>query len=112
MPRTRATSLQRSSAASTDFPISPVGPVTATVNPACGPLPAAMCALYRTAALRTLEVVPGAPASTSIGHSISVFFDAAGKFFSDLAAVHWGALVLGLAFFGLNLTLRSRAFFH
>jgi uncharacterized protein (TIRG00374 family) len=26
--------------------------------------------------------------------------------------VHWGALVLGLAFFGFNLTLRSRAFFH
>jgi uncharacterized membrane protein YbhN (UPF0104 family) len=51
-------------------------------------------------------------ASTSIGQSLSAFFDAVGKFFSDLAAVHWGALVLGLAFFGLNLTLRSRAFFH
>jgi glycosyltransferase 2 family protein len=69
-------------------------------------------ALYRSAALRTLEVVPGALASTSIGHSLDVFFDAVGKFFSDLAAVHWGALVLGLAFFGLNLTIRSRAFFH
>jgi len=53
-----------------------------------------------------------APASTSIGHSLNVFFDAVGKFFSDLAAVHWGALLLGLVFFGLNLTLRSRAFFH
>ncbi len=52
------------------------------------------------------------PASTSIGHSVSSFLDAAGKFFSDLAAVHWAALVLGLAFFGLNLTLRSRAFFN
>jgi uncharacterized membrane protein YbhN (UPF0104 family) len=51
-------------------------------------------------------------ASTSIGHSLSSFFDAVGQFFSDLAAVHWGALLLGLAFFGLNLTLRSRAFFH
>lgn len=51
-------------------------------------------------------------ASTSIGHSISAFFDAVGQFFSDLAAVHWGALVLGLLFFALNLTLRSRAFFH
>ena len=51
-------------------------------------------------------------ASASIGHSVSSFFDAVGQFFSDLAAVHWGALVLGLAFFGLNLTLRSRAFFH
>ena len=38
--------------------------------------------------------------------------DAVGQFFSDLAAVHWLALLLGLLFFGLNLTLRSRAFFH
>ncbi len=38
--------------------------------------------------------------------------DAVGQFFSDLAAVHWGALLLGLLFFGLNLTLRSRAFFN
>jgi uncharacterized membrane protein YbhN (UPF0104 family) len=52
------------------------------------------------------------PASTSIGHSLNSFFEAAGQFFSDLAAVHWAALLLGLAFFGLNLTLRSRAFFH
>jgi uncharacterized protein (TIRG00374 family) len=51
-------------------------------------------------------------ASTSIGRSISSFFDAVGQFFSDLAAVHWPALLLGLLFFGLNLTLRSRAFFH
>jgi uncharacterized membrane protein YbhN (UPF0104 family) len=62
--------------------------------------------------LRTLEAVPALLASTSVGHSISLFFDAAGRFFSDLAAVHWPALALGLAFFGLNLTLRSRAFFH
>lgn len=51
-------------------------------------------------------------ASTSFAHSVSSFVEAAGQFFSDLAAVHWGALVLGLAFFGLNLTLRSRAFFN
>ncbi len=51
-------------------------------------------------------------ASTSIGHSLDAFFEAVGQFFSDLAAVHWGLLALGLAFFGLNLTLRSRAFFH
>jgi len=51
-------------------------------------------------------------ATTSIAHSFDSFLEAAGQFFSDLAAVHWGALVLGLAFFGLNLTLRSRAFFH
>ena len=35
-----------------------------------------------------------------------------GQFFTDLAAVHWPALLLGLMFFGLNLTIRSRAFFH
>jgi uncharacterized protein (TIRG00374 family) len=51
-------------------------------------------------------------AATSIGHSLDTFFDAVGKFFSDLAAVHWGLLLLGLLFFGLNLTLRSRAFFN
>jgi uncharacterized protein (TIRG00374 family) len=51
-------------------------------------------------------------ASASIGQSLSSFFDAVGQFFSDLAAVHWPALMLGLAFFGGNLTLRSRAFFH
>jgi uncharacterized protein (TIRG00374 family) len=51
-------------------------------------------------------------ASTSIADSLTTFFNAVGQFFDDLAAVHWGALVLGLAFFGLNLTLRSRAFFH
>jgi uncharacterized protein (TIRG00374 family) len=65
--------------------------------------------LYRT---RTLEHVPALPASTSIGDSITSFFNAVGQFFSDLAAVHWGLLLLGLLFFGLNLTLRSRAFFH
>jgi uncharacterized protein (TIRG00374 family) len=47
-----------------------------------------------------------------VGQSLSSFFHAVGQFFSDLAAVHWIALFVGLAFFGLNLTLRSRAFFH
>jgi uncharacterized protein (TIRG00374 family) len=51
-------------------------------------------------------------ASASIGQSLSSFFDAVGQFFGDLEAVHWGALLLGLLFFGLNLTLRSRAFFN
>jgi uncharacterized protein (TIRG00374 family) len=51
-------------------------------------------------------------ASASLGQSVTSFLDAVGQFFSDLAAVHWGALVLGLAFFGLNLTLRSRGFFN
>ena len=56
--------------------------------------------------------MPALPASTSIGDSITTFFNAVGQFFSDLAAVHWGVLLLGLLFFGLNLTLRSRGFFH
>jgi uncharacterized protein (TIRG00374 family) len=51
-------------------------------------------------------------ASASLGESLSSFFNAVGQFFSDLEAVHWWLLLLGLAFFGLNLTLRSRAFFH
>ncbi len=52
------------------------------------------------------------PASASVAQSLSSFFNAAGQFFSDLAAVHWPALLFGLLFFGLNLTLRSRAFFN
>jgi uncharacterized membrane protein YbhN (UPF0104 family) len=51
-------------------------------------------------------------ASASVGQSLNSFLNAVGQFFSDLAAVHWFALFLGLLFFGLNLTLRSRAFFN
>jgi uncharacterized membrane protein YbhN (UPF0104 family) len=51
-------------------------------------------------------------ASASVGKTISDFFDAVGKFFSDLTSLHWGALVLGLIFFTLNLTLRTRAFYN
>jgi uncharacterized membrane protein YbhN (UPF0104 family) len=54
----------------------------------------------------------GRLASSSLTRSFDSFTKAAGQFFSDLTAVHWGALALGLAFFGLNLSLRSRAFFH
>jgi uncharacterized membrane protein YbhN (UPF0104 family) len=56
--------------------------------------------------------VPLLTASTSIADSFNAFVEAAGQFFSDLAAVHWPALALGLLCFGLNLTLRSRAYFH
>jgi glycosyltransferase 2 family protein len=68
--------------------------------------------LYRTAGLRTLAAMPLPIWTSSFTHSLNAFFDAVGQFFSDLAAVHWGALALGMAFFGLNLTVRSRAFFH
>ena len=56
--------------------------------------------------------MPALTASTSLTKSLNTFFDAVGQFFSDLAAVHWPALLLGLIFFGANLTIRSRAFFH
>jgi uncharacterized protein (TIRG00374 family) len=56
--------------------------------------------------------VSGQLASSSIAHSLTVFFEAVSQFFSDLAAVHWWALLVGLLFFGLNLTLRSRAYFN
>jgi uncharacterized protein (TIRG00374 family) len=51
-------------------------------------------------------------ASASIGDTLTSFFNAVGQFFSDLAAVNWGLLLLGLVCFGLNLTLRSRAYFN
>ncbi len=44
--------------------------------------------------------------------SIGSFFDSVGEFFANLARVHWLTLVLGLTFFGIYLTLRSRAWFH
>jgi len=52
------------------------------------------------------------PASASLGHTLTAFFDAAGHFFANLAAVRWEPLILALAFFATNLTLRSRATFH
>jgi len=44
--------------------------------------------------------------------ALSDFFDAVDEFFSNLASVHWGPLLLGLLSFGIYLTLRSRAYFH
>jgi uncharacterized membrane protein YbhN (UPF0104 family) len=40
------------------------------------------------------------------------FFDAIGSFFGNLADLRWSSLVIGLACFGVYLTLRSRAYFH
>ncbi len=48
----------------------------------------------------------------SIGDSFSSFFDAVGDFASNLAAVNWLALVVGLAFFIAYLSVRARASFH
>jgi uncharacterized protein (TIRG00374 family) len=50
--------------------------------------------------------------ATTLAQSITSFFNAAGQFFSDLAAVHWPALAVGLLLFLANLTLRSRGFFN
>jgi uncharacterized membrane protein YbhN (UPF0104 family) len=51
-------------------------------------------------------------AGTGIFASIGSFFDAVGKFFSNLASVNWLTLLLGLASFGIYLALRSRAWFN
>jgi uncharacterized membrane protein YbhN (UPF0104 family) len=46
------------------------------------------------------------------GDSFRSFFDAIDRFFSSLAAVHLGSLLLALAFFFVYLSLRARASFH
>jgi uncharacterized membrane protein YbhN (UPF0104 family) len=46
------------------------------------------------------------------GDSFRSFFDAIDKFFSSLAAVHLGSLVIALAAFFVYLSLRARASFH
>jgi uncharacterized membrane protein YbhN (UPF0104 family) len=49
------------------------------------------------------------PAAAS---SFESFFDAVDQFFANLAAIEWGALVVGLLSFATYLTLRSRASFN
>jgi glycosyltransferase 2 family protein len=48
----------------------------------------------------------------SLGSSLDAFFDAAQTFFSNLAAVQWGALAFGLALHFLHVCCRSRAWFN
>jgi uncharacterized membrane protein YbhN (UPF0104 family) len=48
----------------------------------------------------------------SIGDSFTSFFNAVGDFVSNLAAVNWFALFVGLAFFVGYLSVRARASFH
>jgi uncharacterized membrane protein YbhN (UPF0104 family) len=43
---------------------------------------------------------------------VSAFFDAVGDFFSNLASIHWGALLIGLASFIVYLTIRARAYYN
>src|SRR5437763_12634786 len=48
----------------------------------------------------------------AVGDSFRTFFDRVDQFFSHLAAVQWGTLLLALLAFGVYLSLRSRASFH
>jgi uncharacterized membrane protein YbhN (UPF0104 family) len=48
----------------------------------------------------------------SLGDSFRAFFDAVGDFSSNIAAVNWLALLLGLAAFTIYMTLRARASFN
>src|SRR3954471_24951254 len=54
----------------------------------------------------------GAVITASLGSDITRFADAVGSFFSNLAEVRWGALVIALISFAIYLTLRARAFFN
>jgi uncharacterized membrane protein YbhN (UPF0104 family) len=48
----------------------------------------------------------------SLGSDISSFFSAVGDFFSSLADIKFGALLIALAAFAAYLSIRSRAAFH
>jgi uncharacterized membrane protein YbhN (UPF0104 family) len=50
--------------------------------------------------------------ASGLGDSFRSFFDAIDKFFSNLAAVNWGPLLLALLCYGTYLTVRSRASYH
>jgi uncharacterized protein (TIRG00374 family) len=52
-----------------------------------------------------------APAAT-LGESFRSFFDAVDQFFSNLAAVHWGQLLLALVLFTIYLSFRARVSFN
>jgi uncharacterized protein (TIRG00374 family) len=48
----------------------------------------------------------------ALGDDISKFFDAVGEFFASFGEIGLGSLLVGLACFGIYLTLRARAYFH
>jgi uncharacterized membrane protein YbhN (UPF0104 family) len=48
----------------------------------------------------------------SLGSSLDAFFNAAETFFSNLAAVHWGALAFALGLHFAHVCCRSRAWFN
>jgi uncharacterized membrane protein YbhN (UPF0104 family) len=47
-----------------------------------------------------------------LASSVSSFLDRVGEFFSSLAGINWGWLIVGLLLFGAYLTTRSRAYFN
>ena len=57
---------------------------------------------------RTLGSVPAA----TLGDDITNFFGAVGDFFERLAQIDLLSLLIGLVFFAVYLSLRSRAYFH
>jgi len=63
-------------------------------------------------ALAAAAVPAGADHSSSIGSTVNSLITAVGTFFSQLASLSWGSLVLGLALYAVYLLLRSRALFN
>ena len=57
------------------------------------------------------RTVPGVNLAPPLADIVD-FFDAVDQFFSSLAGISWGALLIGLASFFVYLTLRSRAYFN
>jgi glycosyltransferase 2 family protein len=58
-----------------------------------------------------LAAPPAVHHHASVGSTISRLFHDAGTFFSQLASLSWGPLLLGLGLYSLYLLLRSRALF-
>ena len=52
------------------------------------------------------------PPLATLGESLRSFTSAVGDFLANLAAVDWGALLLGLAAFGIYLSLRAYAYLN
>jgi uncharacterized membrane protein YbhN (UPF0104 family) len=50
--------------------------------------------------------------TATIGDSFRSFFDAVDQFFSNLAAVHWGQLLIAACLFTIYLSFRARASFN
>lgn len=56
--------------------------------------------------------VVSTPLATEWGDSFRAFFDAAGQFFENLAAIRWEPLAIALVCHGAYLSLRTRAWFN